>query len=62
MDAARAADQRYRDEHGRPITRDALRAAVKISGGRATERRRLAASAPANAPTVHVPDAKEVAT
>lgn len=58
MDAARAADQRHRDRHGRPITRDALRAALRISGPRATElRRRLAASAPA----VPVPDAKEVA-
>lgn len=58
MDAARVADLRHRDRHGRPITRDALRAALRISGPRATElRRRLAASAPA----VPVPDAKEVA-
>lgn len=59
MDAARTTDQRHRDKHGRPMTRDALRAALKISGPRATElRRRLAASAP----TAHVPDEEEVAT
>jgi hypothetical protein len=58
MDAARAADRHYRAEHGRPITRDALRAALRVSGPRATElRRRLAAT---NAPTAPVPDAKEV--
>ena len=59
IDAARLADQRYRDKHGRPITRDALRAALRISGSRATElRRRLAASTA----LVPVPDTKEVAT
>lgn len=43
MAAARDADQRYRDTHGRPITRDALRAELRVSGARATElRRRLA--------------------
>ncbi|GAA5174942.1 hypothetical protein GCM10023321_79880 [Pseudonocardia eucalypti] len=58
LDAARAADHRHRVKHGRPISRDALRAALKISGSRATElRRRLAASAPA----AHAPDEKEVA-
>lgn len=58
LNAARAADQRHRHEHGRPITRDALRAALRISGPRATElRRRLAESDP----TPPVPDAKEVA-
>ena len=46
MTAALAADQAYRAEHdGRPITRDALRSALKIAGPRATElRRRLAAA------------------
>lgn len=44
MDAARDADRRYREVHGRPITRDALRAELRVSGARATElRRRLAA-------------------
>lgn len=44
MAAAVAADARYRAKHdGRPISRDALRAALRISGPRATElRRRLA--------------------
>jgi Protein of unknown function (DUF2637) len=42
--AARAADTRHRAEHGRPITRDALRTALRVSGSRATElRRQLAA-------------------
>jgi hypothetical protein len=42
--AARAADQRHRAAHGRPISRDTLRAALRVSGSRATElRRRLAA-------------------
>jgi hypothetical protein len=47
--AAVAADARYREEHGgRPITRDALRAALHISGPRATElRRQLSARADA---------------
>ncbi|MGH3564463.1 MAG: DUF2637 domain-containing protein [Pseudonocardia sp.] len=63
IDAARVADQRYRDEHGRPITRDALRAALRISGPRATElRRRLAGDPAAEVSRVPVPDAKEVAT
>jgi len=52
--AARVADTRYRATHdGRPITRDALRAALSISGTRATElRRKLTA-------TAHLPDRKE---
>jgi hypothetical protein len=52
MTAARLANKRYRDTHGRPITRDALRKTLRISGARATElRRRLADDAnkvPAN--------------
>ncbi|HSV67560.1 MAG TPA: DUF2637 domain-containing protein [Mycobacteriales bacterium] len=44
--AARAADDRHRAEHGRPITRDALRAALRISGSRATELRRALAQPP----------------
>jgi hypothetical protein len=45
MKAAREADARYRATHnGRPITRDALRSALRIAGPKATEiRRRLAA-------------------
>ena len=47
--AARAADARYREKHhGRPITRDALRAALRISGPRATALRRQLATAPAD--------------
>jgi hypothetical protein len=49
IQAARAADARYRAGHdGHPITRDALRMALRIAGPRATElRRQLAAeSAP----------------
>ena len=38
--AARAADARYRQVHGRPITRDALRTELRISTPRATELRR----------------------
>lgn len=46
MAAARTANERYQDTHGRPITRDALRKALRISGARATDlRRRLAAEA-----------------
>lgn len=38
LEAARTADQLYRAEHdGRPITRDALRAALRVSGQRASE-------------------------
>lgn len=45
MAAARAADAKHRAAHnGRPITRDALRTALRVAGPRATElRRRLAA-------------------
>lgn len=45
MEAARQADARYRAAHdGRPITRDALRSALRIAGPKATEiRRHLAA-------------------
>jgi len=45
MEAARQADARYRAAHeGRPITRDALRSALRIAGPKATEiRRQLAA-------------------
>ncbi|HZO65987.1 MAG TPA: DUF2637 domain-containing protein [Kribbellaceae bacterium] len=45
MQAAREADARYRAAHdGRPITRDALRTALRIAGPKATEiRRQLAA-------------------
>jgi hypothetical protein len=58
MDAARAADERHRAQYGRPITRDALRTALKISGSRATELRRdLAGGTPAARPL----EEKEVA-
>ncbi|NMO57820.1 DUF2637 domain-containing protein [Actinoplanes sp. TBRC 11911] len=45
LDAAREADARHREAHdGRPISRDGLRAALRIAGPKATElRRRLAA-------------------
>ncbi|MFI5955540.1 DUF2637 domain-containing protein [Cryptosporangium sp. NPDC051539] len=50
--AARLADTRYRTEHNdRPITRDALRAALHVSARRATELRRRLTAEPA------VPDA-----
>jgi hypothetical protein len=43
LSAARDAAARYRQAHGRPITRDALRTELHISGARASElRRRLA--------------------
>jgi len=70
MAAARGADQAYRATHdGRPITRDALRAALNIAGPRATELRRRLAAADAEseqpagplAPTT-VPDRKEELT
>jgi hypothetical protein len=45
--AAQDADARYRAEYGRPITRDALRMALRVSGPRATDlRRRLAGPEP----------------
>ncbi|WP_329098196.1 DUF2637 domain-containing protein [Actinomadura citrea] len=40
MDAARFADAQYRQIHGRPITRDALRTSLRISTPKATELRR----------------------
>ncbi|HEY0692934.1 MAG TPA: DUF2637 domain-containing protein [Kribbella sp.] len=58
MNAARAADRRHKEKYGRPITRDALRIALKISGPRATELRRHLAG---NSPAVRPLDAKEVA-
>lgn len=59
LTAARAADARYREANaGRPITRDALRVALRISGPRATElRRTLAAEA-----TPQVPEREENTT
>ncbi|WP_344652159.1 DUF2637 domain-containing protein [Cryptosporangium japonicum] len=68
--AARLADSRYRTEHnGRPITRDALRAALHVSARRATElRRRLnvepavpdaVPAGPAPVPAIPAPDRKE---
>jgi hypothetical protein len=65
MEAARAADDRYRASHdGHPITRDALRAALRIAGPRATElRRRLVAESTAPEPEetepTSTPDRKE---
>jgi len=44
--AARAADAEHRTIHGRPITRDALRARLRISGKRATELRRQITTSP----------------
>lgn len=38
--AARAADDEHREKHGKPITRDALRAVLRISTPKATELRR----------------------
>lgn len=49
--AAQEADARYRSEHdGRPITRDALRVALRIAGPRATEFRRRLADEPTPEP------------
>lgn len=63
MAAARAADTRYRAEHdGHPITRDALRIALRIAGPRATELRRQLAAEPGDvvtAPPATAPDRKE---
>jgi len=44
--AAQAADADHRTVHGRPITRDALRVRLRISGKRATELRRQIATSP----------------
>lgn len=62
--AARAADARHRETHDRPITRDALRAALRISGPRVTELRRVLARTPEPDPaaTPTVPDREAVAT
>lgn len=51
--AAREADARYRAAHeGRPITRDALRVALRVAGPKATElRRHLAAEQAAQTET-----------
>lgn len=68
--AAREADAKYRADHNnRPITRDALRTALKIAGPRATElRRQLAAedeqsdqSSSQDSPTT-IPDREEALT
>ncbi|NUL28410.1 DUF2637 domain-containing protein [Streptomyces lunaelactis] len=37
LEAARAADDAHRAEHGKPITRDALRKVLHVSTGRASE-------------------------
>lgn len=60
--AARQADADYRATHdGRPITRDALRTALRIAGPRATDlRRQLAAEA--NPTDTATPDRKEADT
>jgi hypothetical protein len=55
--AALAADAHHRETHdGRPITRDALRVALRISGPRATELRRRLANG------THAPERKETET
>lgn len=61
MAAARAADAKYREAHdGRPITRDALRSALRIAGPKATElRRRLTAEKTTPPPA---PDREEAHT
>ncbi|WP_433609537.1 DUF2637 domain-containing protein [Dactylosporangium sp. CA-139114] len=52
LTAARAADAQHRAEHnGRPITRDALRAALRISSPKATALRRTLAAEREEAPT-----------
>lgn len=63
--AARAADARHRATHGRPITRDALRTALRVSGTRATDLRRQLATKPATEPAAAgapAPDREEVTT
>ena len=61
MNAAREADARYRAANdGRPITRDGLRAALRIAGPKATELRRLLAAENARtAETTETTDRKE---
>lgn len=63
IEAARAADARYRaGNNGHPITRDALRVALRIAGPRATElRRQLAAESAAQAPDDLSPENAEPA-
>lgn len=62
--AAREADSAYRASHGgRAITRDELRAVLKISGSKATElRRALAAEAETPRHAITDPNRKEVQT
>lgn len=58
LTAARAANAQHREaNNGRPISRDALRAALRISGPRATELRRRLAAEPNT-----VPDREEAHT
>lgn len=60
MKTARTADSTYRAEHdGRPITRDALRTALRISGPRATELRRRLATENAEAASKPQPHARK---
>jgi len=61
MEAARRADAEHRAAHnGRPITRDALRKALRIAGPKATEiRRRLASESGTDHETL-APERKEV--
>ena len=54
--AAIKADHEYRQTHGRPITRDALRAALHISTSRATQlRRRIERNHPSEGTTTRNP-------
>lgn len=50
--AARVLDRRHRDEYGRSVTRDALRAELRISGARASALRRQLASADKPSPEI----------
>src|SRR5438034_1193191 len=60
MTSAREADAAYRAAHvGRSITRDALRAELRIAGPRATEIRRQLVAEAAEPPKTDVPDRKE---
>jgi len=61
LTAARTADAKHREQYGRPITRDGLRAALRISGGRATELRRRLASETGEA-TEPAPSAEDPTT
>lgn len=54
--AARLADTAHRAEHGKPITRDALRRQLRVGGQRATALlRRLKESATARTPPLSIP-------